>query len=128
MVVWNTIILGVTVILIGYSSFALIIIRSSAKPPMDQNSPNNIFALLSYLNRDQYGQRPLFYGQYFNSPLNPRERYLEGNSVYSQIDGKYVITDKKVVLIMILNLRLFSRACGVIWKIIMLTITNNGQK
>ncbi len=97
LVVWNTIILGITVILIGYSSYALIIIRSSAKPPMDQNSPNNTFGLLSYLNRDQYGQRPLLYGQYFNSPLNPSERYLEGNSVYSQIDGKYVVTDRKVV-------------------------------
>ena len=59
MVVWNTIIVGVTVILIGYSSFALIIIRSSAQPPMDQNSPNNAFSLLSYLNREQYGDRPL---------------------------------------------------------------------
>ncbi len=97
MVVWNTIILGVTVILIGYSSFALIIIRSSAKPPMDQNSPNDTFALLSYLNREQYGERPLLYGQYFNSPYNPQQRYKEGKPVYSQIDGKYVITDRKVV-------------------------------
>ena len=96
MVIWNTIILGITVILIGYSSYALIIIRSSAKPPMDQNSPNNTFALLSYLNRDQYGQRPLFYGQYYDSPLNPGERYVEGKSVYSQVDGKYEVTDKRV--------------------------------
>jgi hypothetical protein len=96
-VVWNLIIVGVTVILIGYSSFALIIIRSSAKPPMDQNSPNNVFALLSYLNREQYGERPLFYGQYFNSPYNPQERFTEGKSIYTQIDGKYVVTDKKVV-------------------------------
>lgn len=96
MVIWNTIILGITVILIGYSSFALIIIRSSAKPPMDQNSPNNTFSLLSYLNREQYGERPLFYGQYFNSPLNPQKRYLEGKSVYAQIDGKYEVIDKRV--------------------------------
>jgi hypothetical protein len=96
MVLWNTVIAGITVILIGYSSFALIIIRSSAHPPMDQNSPNDVFSLLSYLNREQYGQRPLFYGQYYNSPLNPRERYIEGKPVYSQIDGKYVETDRKV--------------------------------
>ncbi|PIF05169.1 MAG: hypothetical protein CSA36_08115 [Draconibacterium sp.] len=95
-VVWNTILLGITVILIGYSSFALIIIRSAAKPPMDQNSPNNTFALLSYLNREQYGERPLFYGQYFNTPLDPQKRYVESKSIYSQVDGKYVVTDKKV--------------------------------
>ncbi|SHF42606.1 Permease of the drug/metabolite transporter (DMT) superfamily [Mariniphaga anaerophila] len=97
MVLWNTIILGITVILIGYSSFALIIIRSSAKPPMDQNSPNDMFSLLYYLNREQYGQRPLFQGQYYNSPLNPQERYKEGKPVYSQIDGKYVETDRRVI-------------------------------
>lgn len=96
-VVWNTIILGVTVILIGYSSFALIIIRSSAKPPMDQNSPNNTFSLLRYLNRDQYGTTPLFYGQFYNSPLNPQNRYSEGKAIYSQIDGKYVITDHRII-------------------------------
>jgi hypothetical protein len=56
---WNTMMVGVTVILIGYSSFALIIIRSSAQPPMDQNSPNNAFSLLSYLNREQYGDTPV---------------------------------------------------------------------
>ncbi|NLO00711.1 MAG: DUF2723 domain-containing protein [Bacteroidales bacterium] len=93
---WNTVILGFAVILIGYSTFALIIIRSAAKPPMDQNSPNNVFALLSYLNREQYGNRPLIRGQYYNSPLDPTERYTEGKPIYSQINGKYVITDHRV--------------------------------
>ena len=97
MVLWHTVIVGVTVILIGYSSFALIIIRSAAQPPMDQNSPKDMFSLLSYLNREQYGNRPLFYGQYYNSPLNPQNRYKEGKPVYSQIDGKYVVTDRRVV-------------------------------
>jgi len=96
-VFWNTVILGITVILIGYSSFALIIIRSSAGTPMDQNSPNDTFSLLSYLNREQYGQRPLFYGQYYNSPLNPNERYIDGSPYYTQKNGKYVITDYRVV-------------------------------
>lgn len=95
-VVWNTIILGVTVILIGYSSFALIIIRSAAKPPMDQNSPNDAFSLLSYLNREQYGERPLFYGHFYNSPLNAQNRYSEGKPIYSQIDGEYKITNNRV--------------------------------
>lgn len=96
LVLWNTVLVGLTVILIGYSSFALIIIRSAAKPPMDQNSPNNAFSLLSYLNREQYGERPLFYGQYYNSPLNPQQRYVEGKPIYSQIDDKYEITDRRV--------------------------------
>ncbi len=96
-VVLNTLILAVTVIVLGYSSFALIIIRSSAKPPMDQNSPNNTFALLSYLNREQYGDRPLFYGQYYNTPYDNRERYSEGKPIYSQIDGKYEITSHRLV-------------------------------
>ncbi len=97
LVVWNTILAGIAVILIGYSSFALIIIRSSAQPPMDQNSPNNAFSLLSYLNREQYGERPLMYGQFYGSPLNPQNRYLEGKPVYTQIDGKYKITYRRVV-------------------------------
>lgn len=97
MVLWNTILAGTAVILIGYSSFALIIIRSSAQPPMDQNSPNNAFSLLSYLNREQYGDRPLLYGQFYDSPYNPQQRYLEGKPVYSQIDGKYKITYNRVV-------------------------------
>ncbi|OQB79829.1 MAG: hypothetical protein BWX87_01827 [Bacteroidetes bacterium ADurb.Bin123] len=96
-VFWNTVVVAITVILIGYSSFALILIRSSAGTPMDQNSPNDTFSLLSYLNREQYGQRPLFYGQYYNSPLNPADRYSEGSPYYAQRDGKYVITDYRVV-------------------------------
>jgi hypothetical protein len=96
LVFWNTFIAGITVILIGYSTFALIIIRSSAGTPMDQNSPNDTFSLLSYLNREQYGQRPLVYGQYYNSPLNPEKRYKNGSPYYSQRNGKYVITDYRV--------------------------------
>lgn len=88
----NTILTMVTVILIGYSSFALIIIRSNANPPMNQNQPDNVFSLLSYLNRDQYGNRPLLYGQYFNAPLRD---YKDGDPVYVQQDGKYVVADHK---------------------------------
>lgn len=66
----------VTVILIGYGSYAATVIRSSADTPMDQNSPDNVFALKSYLNREQYGDRPLLYGQYYNAPV---ERKVEGN-------------------------------------------------
>ncbi|WP_165020357.1 DUF2723 domain-containing protein [Dysgonomonas sp. ZJ279] len=63
----NTTILCLMVILIGYSSFALIPIRSIANPPMDQNSPEHLFTLANYLNREQYGDRPLFHGKTFAS-------------------------------------------------------------
>lgn len=92
-VIMNTIILGFTVIMIGYSSYAMIVIRSSANPPMDQNSPDNVFDLLYYLNREQYGDRPLIYGQGFDAPMV--ENVVKGN-VYIKKDGKYVIADKKI--------------------------------
>jgi hypothetical protein len=63
----NTITLCMLMLMIGYSSYAVIVIRSAANPPMDQNSPEDIFTLGNYLSRDQYGYRPLFYGQAYNS-------------------------------------------------------------
>jgi len=63
----NSILLGLLVIIIGYSSFALIMIRSTSNPPMDQNSPEDIFTLRTYLGREQYGETPLIYGQTYVS-------------------------------------------------------------
>ena len=63
----NTIMLCVMMITIGYSSYAVIVIRSTANPPMDQDSPEDIFALGDYLAREQYGSRPLLYGQSYSS-------------------------------------------------------------
>jgi hypothetical protein len=88
----NTILVSFAVILIGYSSFALIVIRSSANPPMDQNSPDNMFSLLYYLNREQYGDRPLVFGQSFDAPVIDRK---EGSPQYIQKDGKYVVATRK---------------------------------
>ena len=65
----NTALLCLLMLMIGYSTYALIVIRSSANPPMDQNSPEDIFTLGDYLGRDQYGQRPLFYGQAYTSQV-----------------------------------------------------------
>ena len=65
----NTMLLCMLMLMIGYSSYALIVIRSSANPPMDQNSPEDIFTLGDYLGRDQYGQRPLLYGQAYTSQV-----------------------------------------------------------
>ncbi len=67
--VLNTAALMIAVILIGYSSYAALVIRSNADTPMDQNSPDNVFSLKYYLNREQYGDRPLFYGQMYNAPV-----------------------------------------------------------
>ena len=65
--VLNTTLLCITMIMVGYSTYTLIIMRSIANPPMDQNSPEEIFTLGSYLGREQYGSRPLIYGQTYNS-------------------------------------------------------------
>lgn len=65
----NTALLCALMLLIGYSSYALIVIRSAANPPMDQNSPEDIFTLGNYLSRDQYGNRPLLYGQAYTSQV-----------------------------------------------------------
>ena len=73
----NTALLSLLLIVIGYSSYALIVVRSSANTPMDQNSPEDIFALGKYLGREQYGTRPLFYGEAYTSELQ------------YEIDGQY---------------------------------------
>jgi len=66
----NTILLSLMVMLIGYSSYGVTVIRSNAQPPMDQNSPDNMFTLERYLNREQYGETPLVYGQTFASDVD----------------------------------------------------------
>jgi len=91
-VLMNTILVSFAVILIGYSSYAAIMIRSNANPPMDQNDPQNVFSMISYLNREQYGDRPLVKGQFYNAPV---DEYNEGKPQYTAKDGKYIITDYK---------------------------------
>ena len=72
----NTMLLCLFMMMIGYSTYAVIVIRSSANPPMDQNSPEDIFTLGSYLSREQYGDRPLLYGESYTSQV---ELKVEGN-------------------------------------------------
>ena len=93
-VIWNTIVWAFTFILIGYSSFFMLVIRSNADTPINENSPKDAISLLSYLNREQYGDWPIFYGPYFNAPVIGRE---DGNPVYRKDpgSGRYVIADKK---------------------------------
>jgi hypothetical protein len=95
LVLWNTVLVSLTVILIGYSSFAMIVIRSSANTPMDQNSPDNVFSLLGYLNREQYGDRPLVFGPYYNTPLDRNNPYVNDKPYYIKKDGKYVVADMR---------------------------------
>ncbi|MBC8490746.1 MAG: DUF2723 domain-containing protein [Bacteroidetes bacterium] len=93
-VVLNTIIWGLTFILIGYSSFFLLIIRSNANTPIDENNPEDAISLLSYLNREQYGDWPTFHGRYFNAPVVDRK---DGTPVYrkNREKGKYVVIDDR---------------------------------
>jgi tetratricopeptide (TPR) repeat protein len=93
----NTIILCFTVILIGYSSFLVLVIRSQANPPMDENNPDNAVNLLSYLNREQYGTWPILYGQYFSAPTAIQHPYKDGNPVYVKDEKtkRYIISDDR---------------------------------
>ncbi len=81
----NTALLCTMMIVIGYSSYALIVIRSTANTPMDQNSPEDIFTLGEYLGREQYGTRPLFYGPAFTSQVafDVKDGYCEPRIKYN---------------------------------------------
>jgi hypothetical protein len=73
------------VIMIGYSTNAIIVIRASANPPINENQPENPFSLLYFLNREQYGERPLVLGPYYNAPVMD---YGNGKPKYVLEDGK----------------------------------------
>lgn len=73
----NTILVSLLVVVVGYSSYALILVRSTAETPMDQNSPKDIFTLRTYLAREQYGKTPLIYGQTYVSDV---KREAQGGS------------------------------------------------
>jgi hypothetical protein len=83
----NTALLGLSLCLLGYGSYAMILIRSSADTPMNQNKPDNIFALIKYLNRDQYGSAPLFSGAYYTDASNYKVVY---QTEYYRLGNKYV--------------------------------------
>ena len=89
----NTSLLAMMMIVVGYSSYAVIVIRSSANTPMDQNSPEDIFTLGEYLGREQYGTRPLFYGQTYAS--KPALKPTEGGCVYDVEEGAPVYQRKE---------------------------------
>ena len=90
----NTALLCTMMIMVGYSSYALIVIRSVANTPMDQNSPEDIFTLGEYLGREQYGTRPLFYGPAYSSKvaLDVEDGYCVPRQ--KSTDTKYVRKEK----------------------------------
>lgn len=90
----NLVVLCFSFVIIGYSSYSMIIIRSLANPPIDMNDPEQPFSLLSYLNREQYGENPLLYGQYFYARVVD---YKKGATQYAKgPDGKYEDVGQKI--------------------------------
>ncbi|WP_075349514.1 glycosyltransferase family 117 protein [Algoriphagus marinus] len=90
----NTALLSLIFILIGYSSYALIVIRANQDPIINENAPKDIVSYVSYLKREQYGYRPLLHGQYFTAKLVDQ---VEGDPVYMKGKDKYEIVDYSLV-------------------------------
>src|SRR5690606_20979124 len=89
----NTALLSLTFVLIGYASYATFVIRSSYDPPIDQNDPENIINVVSYLKREQYGSRPLLKGQYFTAEIVDQK---EGQTTYRRGEDKYEVVDRRL--------------------------------
>jgi len=85
-IILNYVLTAITVIMIGYSSYAMIMIRSSARPPMNQNNPSDIFSLSYYINMEQYGSSPKIYGNYYSAPVVDVKSTIAG---YNKIKGRY---------------------------------------
>lgn len=92
-VILNTFLLSTTFILIGYLSYATIVIRSNFDPPINENAPKDVMSFVRYLKREQYGSRPLLYGPYFTAQLIDIK---QGAPVYTKGKDKYEITDRKL--------------------------------
>jgi len=94
-VIFNTFLNATAFILIGYASYALVVIRSSYNPPIDENDPSDVMSYVSYLKREQYGSRPLLYGPYYTSQAIDQEmgspNYRKGKDRYEIRDHKYEV-------------------------------------
>ena len=106
---FNISILAFTFLLIGYMSFFTLVIRSNANTPIDENNPEDAVSLLSYLNREQYGSAPLWYGHFYSSEYEEDWRgcpiYKDGNPVYikDKENNKYIISDDRKKSIPVYN-------------------------
>ena len=85
--------LSVLFILIGFSTYFVVVIRANANPPINMNDPSDILKLQSYLNREQYGDRPLLYGPHFNA--YPTDIIKKGKK-YAIVGDKYVENGDKI--------------------------------
>ncbi len=93
---WNTAILCFVFLMVGYSSYIQTVVRSKANTPLDESNPEHVFALLSYLNREQYGDRPLFFGHFYTAKMTGR---ADGSPIVYQdkTKGEYVTVGYKSV-------------------------------
>ena len=87
-VFWNTALLCVTTLVMGFSLFSIVIIRSSVKTPTNEYQPDNPYTLVRYLSREQYGSTPLIYGQYWDAPYD-----LDNSKYWAPMNGKYIKAD-----------------------------------
>ncbi|MBC3539299.1 DUF3098 domain-containing protein [Rufibacter sediminis] len=87
---WHNALVALILVLLGYSSYLMVPIRSSYNPPIDENNPENLLSFVSYLKREQYGSRPLLYGPQFNAQAQSFEK---GAPIYSPQNGKYAVVD-----------------------------------
>ena len=100
----NTLLLSLVFVLLGYSSYMLVLIRSLDNPPIDENNPEDVLKFISYLKREQYGKRPLVYGEHFASTLIDQKKgdpvYKKGSKEYEIIDWDidYVYEDREKML------------------------------
>ncbi|MDX1903200.1 MAG: DUF2723 domain-containing protein, partial [Thermonemataceae bacterium] len=89
-VLLNISMLSFVLVLIGYASYGIILIRSAYNPPIDENNPEDLVSLISYLNREQYGSRPLLFGPIFTELPSG---YKNDKPIYTKDkkQGKYVV-------------------------------------
>ncbi|MEB0261739.1 MULTISPECIES: DUF2723 domain-containing protein [unclassified Mucilaginibacter] len=108
----NRVLICAAFILFGYSSFVMIVIRAKAGTNLNNSDPQDPFAVNSYLNRDQYGDTPLLYGEYFDSQVTDQ---TEGAKIYRRGEKEYEIAGKKLNTIYDRNTlfpRMFSQKPG----------------
>jgi hypothetical protein len=92
-VLLNTFSLATAFILIGYCSYALVVIRANFNPPINENDPRDVMSFVRYLKREQYGSRPLLHGQYFTAQVID---YEQGDPIYIKGKDKYEIADRRL--------------------------------
>lgn len=89
----NTLVLALGFVMIGYSSYTLVLVRADHNPPINQNDPNNILGLIYYLNMEQYGSRPLLYGKYYDAPVVDQK---QGKPYYEVGENEYQVKDHRM--------------------------------